>query len=82
MNNQEIIKKMNKIFMEVLDLSALELKEETTASDIEEWDSLNNIQLIVAIETFFEIIFKSTEIENFKNIGEMVLSINAKLKAK
>lgn len=82
MNNQEIIKKMNKIFMEVLDLSALELKEETTASDIEEWDSLNNIQLIVAIETFFEIIFRSTEIENFKNIGEMVLSINAKLKAK
>lgn len=82
MNHQEIIKEMNKIFMEVLDLSTVELKEETTASDIEEWDSLNNIQLIVAIETFFEVIFKSTEIENFKNIGEMALSIGDKLKAK
>lgn len=82
MNHQEIIKEMNKIFIEVLDLSTVELKEETTASDIEEWDSLNNIQLIVAIETFFEVIFKSTEIENFKNIGEMALSIGDKLKAK
>jgi acyl carrier protein len=81
MNREEIFSKLNEIFIDVLDLEDdIELTDETSANDIEEWDSLSHIQLIVAIEKAFGIKFTSLEIMKWRNVGEMVSSMEEKLK--
>ena len=80
MERKEILSKLNEIFIDVLDLDEVELTDETSANDIEEWDSLSHIQLIVAIEKTFGIKFTSLEIMKWKNVGEMVDSMEEKLK--
>lgn len=79
MNNQEILKQVKQIFIGVLDNKDIVLNEETTANDVEEWDSLTHIQLVVAIEKHFNIRFTSSEIQKWKNIGDLLNSISAKL---
>ncbi len=79
MEKNEILKTVNDIFVDVLDNENIHLTEATTAADVEEWDSLNHIQLIVAVEKKFKIRFKSDEIRSWQNIGEMVSSIQTKL---
>ena len=81
MERKEIFSKLNEIFIDVLDLDEVELTEETSANDIEEWDSLSHIQLIVAIEKAFGIKFTSLEIMKWRNVGEMVNSMEEKLKS-
>jgi acyl carrier protein len=78
MEKVEIYEKLNEIFCDVLDLDEIELTDETTANDIEEWDSLAQIQLVVAIEKAFGLKFNSQEIVNWKNVGDMVISIQNK----
>lgn len=81
MERKEIFSTLNNIFMDVLDLDEdIVLTDETSANDIEEWDSLSHIQLIVAIEKRFNIKFTSLEIMKWRNVGEMVNSIEEKLK--
>lgn len=80
MGRKEIFEKLNEIFIDVLDLDEVELTENTSANDIEEWDSLSHIQLIVAIEKAFKIRFTSLEIMKWANVGEMVDSMESKLK--
>lgn len=78
MERQEIFEKLNEIFCDVLDLDEVQLTDETSAEDIEEWDSLSHIQLIVAIEKEFKLKFTSKEIMSWKNVGEMVDCILSK----
>lgn len=80
MERKIIFEKLNEIFIDVLDLDECELTEDTSADDIEEWDSLSHIQLIVAIEKAFKIKFTSLEIMKWANVGEMVNSMEEKLK--
>ena len=80
MERKEIFNKLNEIFIDVLDLDECELSDETSANDIEEWDSLSHIQLIVAIEKTFKIKFTSLEIMKWKNVGEMVSTMEEKIK--
>ncbi len=80
MERTEIFKKLNEIFMDVLDLDECKLTDATSANDIEEWDSLSHIQLIVAVEKAFKIKFSSLEIMKWANVGEMVNTIEEKLK--
>ena len=80
MERKEIFIKLNEIFIDVLDLDECELTDETSANDIEEWDSLSHIQLIVAIEKTFKIKFTSLEIMKWKNVGEMVSTMEEKIK--
>ncbi len=80
MERQEIFDQLNEIFIDVLDLDECNLTDETSANDIEEWDSLSHIQLIVAIEKKFKFKFSSLEIMKWNNVGEMVNSIEEKLK--
>lgn len=82
MNTNEILNECTKIFIDQLDNEYIVLKPETTAADIEEWDSLSHIQLIVAIEKHFKIRFTTAEIQGFKNVGEMCHTIEKKLNSK
>ena len=79
MDKAEILSQVQDIFRDVLDEESIVLEESTTANDVEEWDSLTHIQLIVAIEKHFKIKFLSKEILSWKNVGEMVASIAAKI---
>ena len=80
MKRQEIFEKLNEIFEDVLDLDKTpSLTNETSANDIEEWDSLSHIQLIVAIEKEFKLKFTSLEIMKWNNVGEMVDSMMQKI---
>jgi len=81
MERTEIFEKLNEIFEDVLDLDETpNLTDATSANDIEEWDSLSHIQLIVAIEKAFKIKFTSLEIMKWSNVGEMVNSMVEKIK--
>ncbi len=78
MKRTEILKTLNEVFIDVLE-EEIQISEENSAMDIEGWDSLNHIILIVEIEKKFKIKFNSREINNWKNIGEIILSIESKL---
>ena len=81
MKKEETIKKITEIFKDILDVEDIIINEETTSNDIDEWDSLTHIQLIVAIEKQFKVKFSSMEISNWKDVGEMILSIHKKLES-
>jgi len=76
---EEILKQVNLIFIEVLDNPEIKIQFETTSVNVDEWDSLNHIQLVVAIEKHFNIRFTALEIVNFNNVGEMCEAINIKI---
>tara|TARA_B100001142_G_scaffold304146_1_gene331984 strand:+ start:1182 stop:1427 length:246 start_codon:yes stop_codon:yes gene_type:complete len=76
--SEEILKKINEIFIDVFDDNHLIIKKDTNADDIEDWDSLANINLVVAMEKEFNIKFIITEIEALENVGDMVDLIKKK----
>jgi acyl carrier protein len=71
MENQEILKTINSIVRELLNNNEINISEQTTAKDVDGWDSLTNINIITAIEEHFKIRFKLKEILGFKNIGDI-----------
>jgi acyl carrier protein len=77
----DVLKDVNTIFRDVLENDDLVITRETTSADVEEWDSLNHIQLVVTIEKQFKLKFISSEIKNWKNVGEMCDAISLKLNA-
>ena len=79
MNKNEILSQVQNIFHDILDNESIVLTSETTANDVDDWDSLTHIQLVVAIEKYFKIKFKSIEILSWKNVGEMIVNIQDKL---
>ena len=79
MERAEIFSQIQTIFEDILDDEVITLGETTTADDVEGWDSLTHIQLVVAIEKHFKVKFKSKEILSWKNVGEMVDCIASKL---
>jgi len=78
MDRQEILKQVNNIFIDVLDDEDIVIEEKTQAKDVDEWDSLTHIQLVVAIEKHFKIRFTSKEIQSWKDVGEMFNTIQEK----
>lgn len=78
MERNEILKQVNDIFIDTLDNEDVVVEELTTANDIEEWDSLTHIQLVVAIEKHFKIRFTSKEIQSWNNVAEMLNCIQEK----
>lgn len=76
MERKEILEKLEDIFRTILDdEEELHLTEPTTANDVESWDSLSHIQIVVAVEKNFNVKFSSKEILSWSNIGEMIDSI-------
>lgn len=78
MDTNEILQQVNTIFIDILDNEELVIKEDTTADDVEEWNSLTHIELIVAIEKHFKIRFTSKEIQSWNKVGEMISCIELK----
>ena len=72
MEKNQILAEVQEIFCDVLDNEEIEISFETVADDIEEWDSLSHIQLIVAIEKHFKIKFNSKELMEWKTVGDMI----------
>ena len=70
---------VNRIMCAVFNNDSIRLKYETTALDVVEWDSLNHIGLVVAVEKHFNIRFNFVELQKFKNVGEMCDKIVTKL---
>ena len=79
MENKEILTQVQEIFHDQLDDESILLTSETTANDVEDWDSLTHIMLVVAIEKHFRIKFASNEILSWKNVGEMIDCIEKKI---
>jgi acyl carrier protein len=79
---EQTMHELNEIFRDVFDNPAIEINENTVAADIEEWDSLNHILLVVAIEKHFKIKFTTQEIQQWKNAGEINASVKKRLAGK
>lgn len=71
MNKDEITGKLTSVFEKVFQ-EKVAIKRETTAADIEDWDSLRHIQLITEVETAFGTKFKLREILGMKNVGDLI----------
>jgi len=74
-----VYNKLTEIFREVFDNPGINLAPETTADDIEEWDSLTHINLILMVELRFNIEFSQKELMGFRNVGQMAACIKGKL---
>ena len=72
MTREAIFEELTEIFRDIFDDEEIELTDETTADDIEDWDSLEQINLLVAIEKKFSIKFKLDEVSHLANVGDMV----------
>ena len=75
----DLLKILNSLFQTVADEPDVRLEPSTTADDVEDWDSLNHITFIVAIEKHFGIKFSNNEINGWKNVGEIEESIRSKI---
>jgi len=79
MSEAEIRERLTDAFREVFDDDSIEIFDAMTATDLEEWDSLNHINLIVAVEGSFGIKFTTKEVSNLANVGEFIALIAGKL---
>lgn len=79
MERSEMLVEINAIFIDTLDNEEIEISESTQAIDVEEWDSLTHILLVVAIEKHFKIRFSTKEVSDWRNVGEMINCIQEKM---
>lgn len=77
---EEIFERLNGVFRDVFDDDSIEVNPDTTADDIEDWDSLNHITLIDAVESEFGVKFTMGEVSGMKNVGEMAEIIQKRAK--
>jgi len=75
MTDADIWKSLTDIFRDLFEDPDLTIAPETTAADVEDWDSLTHIQLLVAIEQAFSIRFNTGEVAGLNDVGEMVALI-------
>ncbi|MBI3298557.1 MAG: acyl carrier protein [Elusimicrobia bacterium] len=74
--------KVESVFRKVFDSETLTVKDETTAADVDGWDSLAQVNLIVAAEELFSVRFTTPEIRALKNVGDFKALIARKLEAR
>ena len=76
----EIFERLNEVFQDVFDDDSITVSENTTAADIEDWDSLSHITLVSAVEDEFRMKFSMKEVVEMKNVGEMATIVAARRK--
>ena len=77
----QVLPEVTQLVRETLRDASIQLRYETTAREVKNWDSLNHIEIIVAVEKHFGIKFNFAELQRFKNIGQMCDSIVKRLNA-
>jgi acyl carrier protein len=78
MEEAEIYRKLTSIFNEIFDEESIVVRPDLTAHDVDEWDSLNHIRLILTAEKEFQVRFSASEIGKLQNVGEFVELIRRK----
>lgn len=79
MEQSNISLRLTKIFHEVFDDESIVLKPEMTAADIDEWDSLTHIRLVLSVEKEFGTKFSAAEVGGLKNVGDFIALIQSKV---
>ena len=79
MDTKTIYARLNKVFRDVFDDDSIVVNPKTTADDIDDWDSLEHINLIAAVEKEFGIKFRMGEVSTMKDVGEMVEIIMSRI---
>ena len=74
----DTMERLKEVFFDVFDDDEIELSRETTAADVDEWDSLMHVNLVLATERAFNVRFSSTEVAQLVDVGELVDLIDAK----
>ncbi len=77
-----ITEKFKKTILEELNLDDFDIQDDTTADQVPGWDSLNHINVILAVEKAFNVRFKGIEVLRCKNIGDLQNLVNSKLEQK
>ena len=72
MTREEVYEELNGVFQDVFDDESIVVNDETTANDIEDWDSLEHINLIVSVEKKFGVKFNIGEVHSMQKVGDMV----------
>jgi acyl carrier protein len=75
----DLMQRLADVFREIFDDEALEISDSTVAADVAEWDSLNHVKLVVAIEEAFAVQFSNRQIAAWENVGDMRRALDAKL---
>jgi acyl carrier protein len=78
METTEIVSRLTPIFRDVFNDDALVVSEGVTAADVPTWDSLSNINMIIAVEKAFGVKFSIKDVRNLKNVGELLELIKRK----
>ena len=81
-SNTEVMETLTGIFREIFDNPGLVLHDAMTAADVENWDSLNHIDLIVAVEKKFKVKFTTKDVTSLKTVGDLAELVQKKLAAK
>ncbi len=79
MNRNEIIEKLTLIFHEIFGDNSIILREDMTAADVDNWDSLTHMLMITKVEEVFEIKFKLKELNKLKRVGDLIFLVDSKL---
>ena len=79
MNRNEIIEKLTTVFHEVFNDNNIVLRDDMTANDVENWDSLTHMLMITKVEEVFGIKFKLKELNKLKMVGDLINTIESKL---
>ena len=79
MESTDLLDRITPLFREVFDDDGLVITPEMTADDIDEWDSLSHIRLIVSHEIEFGVKFKTTELSDLRNVGDFIDLLKSKL---
>ncbi|WP_340318192.1 acyl carrier protein [Rhizorhabdus argentea] len=79
MRKPYIYEKLTEIFRDIFDDEDIALSDETTAVDVDGWDSLSNIQLILAVESAFRIRLSAAQVASLATLGDLVSIIDAKI---
>jgi acyl carrier protein len=76
-----VLDRLNRVFRDVLENDLIKLDSNTTAADIEEWDSLSHVRIILAVEQEFKLRLRAGEISSLENVGAFVSLLERKLGA-
>jgi acyl carrier protein len=80
MQEPEVYQKLSGIFHDVFDDDSIVVRPELTADDVDEWDSLSHIRLVLRVEKAFDVKFSAAEIGKLKNVAELVNLIRSNTK--